>query len=258
MRIKLPSKNPLRKWILAAAGLLPLFIVTIIAAIGGGNLLPIIALLLGSELGVTLVVILLAITTPFMPRQVGTICYEYLEFTDSYVILIHKDPVLSRSLPYDQTDLSLTFFTEVNPRHKRGYILHLVLSFTQTETFSVELTGCWFPDARFVRRLLDNTKRFKHFEFMVAPNQKEIGEQAEKSANDIRQQFQGYLTQGHMPPVGAILFHLRWIDLVVGIYLLAIASVLIVTGGNPGTIATLCFFGIAFINATVLLSWFAS
>ena len=170
MRIKLPSRNPLRKLMLGAFGLLLLCIVVtvVVAFIHGGEmwLLPVWV----GAIGLVAMLPLLIVLWPFMSKaEINR--YKYIEFTESYVILAHKDPALTRNLPYDQTDLSLTFFTETFVyRRTYHYVSRIMLSFTQEENLSIELKGSWTANHKFIRQLLDNAKRFKHFEFTVLPD----------------------------------------------------------------------------------------
>ena len=236
MRIKLPSKNLLRKLMLGAFGLLLLCIAVsvVVAFVHGGEmwLLPVWVGAIG--LAVMLPMLpLLIVLLPFMSKaEINH--YKYIEFTDSYVILIHKDPALTRNLPYDQTDLSLTFFTALTERYCS--ISHLTLSFSQKETFSISLKGPWFVHEKFIRQLLDNAKRFKHFEFVVVPGQdKEV-------ADVIQQQIQEYLIRGWIsaPSPGRIPWYYSCLIaifiFVIGIIIMDIDRFLAITCGTASIV----------------------
>lgn len=121
--------------------------------------------------------------------------YTHLNFTETDVILVHKDFAQSRALPYDKTSLSFAFQTTYS--YARGvicyHIAYLTLTFKQEESFTIKLTGPLFITSRTTQQLLDNARRFADFKFSVTPLENPQEKEQQAAAAFIRGQIQDYL-----------------------------------------------------------------
>ena len=129
-------------------------------------------------------------------RLVSSVDYTYLNFTDTEVILGHKDPLFIRRLPYESTALSLRALTKSSSAYHNAvkeHISHLFVSFAgpkETVVLEFLLSGV---NVKLQQRLLQNSWRFKNFDLLVAPEKDTTDPKQLEATDKIRQQLQTYV-----------------------------------------------------------------
>ena len=198
MRITLPGKSNenLRKWRNALGwASIPLLVVYLISSyLLYAPVLSIVSLLL--FLGCFgCFFIWLSITTA-TPKSITD--YTYLDFSDTAVTLGHSTPTQTHTLPYDKTQVSLSFKPEIFDEDSPVSISHITLSFTQEQTYQIELTGYWHMASPFTRQLLDNIRRFQQYDVQVLPDENITTKEQQDRVFFIQEQIQNYLDYKQM------------------------------------------------------------